>query len=219
MNIEEFWSGYTSSEQELFQKSCRRLLKQTFIVRDKDEDNKRLYYFISRNVEPFSTYLGYIGFDVVTDRENGVVMLCNCRDLSENGKIQVNYVTLKKVESIVLCCLWTIYADRIRKGSLSRNIVISMTDLKFELEKYKLKDQIDKSTMTGILAFFSRYQLLQMMGKIGDEDCRIALLPSMQFALNMDEFTNFVNIAEKRMKQKWNDSDEDEEEPDGEIVD
>lgn len=53
MNIEEFWSGYTSSEQELFQKSCRRLLKQTFIVRDKDEDNKRLYYFISRNVEPF----------------------------------------------------------------------------------------------------------------------------------------------------------------------
>ena len=119
----------------------------------------------------------------------------------------------------MLCCLWTIYADRIRKGSLSRNIVISMTDLKFELEKYKLKDQIDKSTMTGILAFFSRYQLLQMMGKIGDEDCRIALLPSMQFALNMDEFTNFVNIAEKRMKQKWNDSDEDEEEPDGEIVD
>ena len=219
MNIEEFWSGYTSSEQELFQKSCRRLLKQTFIVRDKDEDNKRLYYFISRNVEPFSTYLGYIGFDVVTDRENGVVMLCNCRDLSENGKIQVSHVTLKKVESIVLCCLWTIYADRIRKGSLSRNIVISMTDLKFELEKYKLKDQIDKSTMTGILAFFSRYQLLQMMGKIGDEDCRIALLPSMQFALNMDEFTNFVNIAEKWMKQKWNDSDEDEEEPDGEIVD
>lgn len=194
-------------------------MKQTFIVRDKDEDNKRLYYFISRNVEPFSTYLGYIGFDVVTDRENGVVMLCNCRDLSENGKIQVSHVTLKKVESIVLCCLWTIYADRIRKGSLSRNIVISMTDLKFELEKYKLKDQIDKSTMTGILAFFSRYQLLQMMGKIGDEDCRIALLPSMQFALNMDEFTNFVNIAEKRMKQKWNDSDEDEEEPDGEIVD
>ena len=115
MNIEEFWSGYTSSEQELFQKSCRRLLKQTFIVRD--------------------------------------------------------------------------------------------------------KDQIDKSTMTGILALFSRYQLLQMMGKIGDEDCRIALLPSMQFALNMDEFTNFVSIAEKRMKQKWNDSDEDEEEPDGEIVD
>lgn len=219
MNIEEFWSGYTSSEQELFQKSCRRLLKQTFIVRDKDEDSKRLYYFISKNVEPFSTYLGYIGFDVVTDRENGVVMLCNCRDLSENEKIQVNHVTLKKVESIVLCCLWTIYADRIRKGSLSRNIVISMTDLKFELEKYKLKDQIDKSTMTGILAFFSRYQLLQMMGKIGDEDCRIALLPSMQFALNMDEFTNFVNIAEKRMKQRWNDSDEDEEEPDGEIVD
>lgn len=35
MNIEEFWEGFTSSEKDLFQKSCRRLLKQTFIVRDR----------------------------------------------------------------------------------------------------------------------------------------------------------------------------------------
>ena len=37
MSIEEFWEEYTSSERALFQKSCRRLLKQTFIVRAKDE--------------------------------------------------------------------------------------------------------------------------------------------------------------------------------------
>ena len=79
MNIEEFWEGFTSSEKDLFQKSCRRLLKQTFIVRDRDEESKRAYYFISKNPEPFSVYLGYIGFDVLTDRENGVVMLRNCR--------------------------------------------------------------------------------------------------------------------------------------------
>ena len=36
MQIEEFWEAYTSSEKELFQRSCRRLLKHTFIVRDKD---------------------------------------------------------------------------------------------------------------------------------------------------------------------------------------
>ena len=53
MNIEEFWEGFTSSEKDLFQKSCRRLLKQTFIVRDRDEESKRAYYFISKNPEPF----------------------------------------------------------------------------------------------------------------------------------------------------------------------
>ena len=84
MEIEEFWNNYTSSERELFQKSCRRLLKQTFIVRDKDEESKRAYFFVSKNLEPFSAYLGYIGFDVTADRENGVVMLRNCRDRAES---------------------------------------------------------------------------------------------------------------------------------------
>lgn len=41
MGFEEIWNEYTSSEKDMFQKSVRRLLKQTFIVRDRDEDSKR----------------------------------------------------------------------------------------------------------------------------------------------------------------------------------
>ena len=85
MQIEEFWEAYTSSEKELFQRSCRRLLKHTFIVRDKDEENKKAYYFISKRPEPFSAYFRYIGFDIVVDRENGVVMLRNCADAGEKA--------------------------------------------------------------------------------------------------------------------------------------
>ena len=119
----------------------------------------------------------------------------------------------------MLCCLWAMYADRIRAGSLSKNITITMADLRFELEKYKVKDQIDKSTMTVILSLFSRYQLLQVVGRIGDDDCRICLLPSMQLALDPDEFQNFVNTAEKRMQERWNetDSEMDEEEQDADT--
>ena len=36
MGFEEIWNEYTSSEKDMFQKSVRRLLKQTFIVRDRD---------------------------------------------------------------------------------------------------------------------------------------------------------------------------------------
>lgn len=96
MGFEEIWNEYTSSEKDMFQKSVRRLLKQTFIVRDRDEDSKKAYYFVSKRSEPFSAYLGYIGYDIVIDRENGVIMLQNCRDLGENGKLQINHVTLKR---------------------------------------------------------------------------------------------------------------------------
>lgn len=100
--MQEYWDSYTSSEREQFQKTCRRLLKQTFIVRDKDEENKRAYFFVSKRPEPFSRYFGYIGFDVIIDRDNGVIMLRNCVDVSENGRIQTNHLILKKRRA--LCC-------------------------------------------------------------------------------------------------------------------
>ncbi len=210
MGMEEIWELYTSSERDLFQKACRRLLKSTFIVRDKDEDSKRAYYFISRNPDVFSLYFKYIGFDISVDRDNGVVMLRNCREASENGRMQINHYVLKKAESILLCCLWTLYADRLREGNLSRTVSISVTELRFELEKYGIRDQIDKSTVSGALALFSRFSLVDVKGRIGEEDCRILLYPSLQFALDPAEFDRFVSVTAKRM---WEEPDEDGGDP------
>lgn len=214
MSIEVFWEGYTSSERDLFQRSCRRLLKHTFIVRDKDDESKKVYYFISKKPEPFSEYFSYIGFDIVVDRENGVVMLRNCADVGENGKIQANRIQLKKAESVVLCCLWTLYADRMRSGNLSRSYLISITDLRFELEKYGVKEQIDKSTMGNILALLSKFHLIDVNGKVGEEDCLIRLYSSLQFALDPEEFRRFVEATQNRMLEKSGETTDDEEDSD-----
>ena len=209
--MQEYWENFTSSEKEQFQKNCRRLLKQTFIVRDKDEENRRAYFFVSKRVEPFSKYFGYIGFDVVVDQDNGIVMLSNCMDVSENGRIQTNHLTLKKAESLVLCALWTLYIDRIRSGSLARSIIVSVVDLKYELEKYGLKESIDKTLMTQILALFQRFSLVDVQGKVGEPECQIRLYPSLQFALDGNEFTRFVETASQRMKEKAGQAYEEEE--------
>lgn len=221
MNIETYWSDYTSTEKDLFQKSCRRLLKSTFIVRDKDEENKKAYYFISKKPEPFSIYFGYIGFDILIDRDNGVIMLKNCADMGENGKIQSNRRALKKIESVVLCCLWTLYADRMRSGSLSQSMFISVADLSYELEKYGVKELIDnKKLLSDILGLFSRFNLLDLKGKIGDSECLIRLLPSLQFALDEEEFARFAAITQNRMAETNSDSDtNDTEEEDGADAD
>ena len=199
MSIETMWEDLTSSEKDMFQRSCRRLLKQTFIVRDKDEENKKLYYFASKRPEIFTQYFSFIGFDIVLDRENGVIMLRNCADFGENGKIQANRLGLKKAESMVLCCLWTLYADRLRSGSLAQTIIVSMTDLRFALEKYGMKEPLDKTTMANILNLLSKYNLIDVNGKIGEADCLIRLYASLQFALDTEEFKKFVEATEKRM--------------------
>lgn len=209
----ESWDMFSSTEKEMFQRSCRRLLKTTFVVRDRDEDSRKIYFFISKNEESFSDYLSFMGFDILADRDNGVVMLTNEGGMGENGKIQANRLKFRLNESIVLCCLWVLYLDRIKLGSLQKKIFITMLDLRNELEKYGLKEDFDgKTTMADILKLFSRFSLLDVSGKIGEPDCRIILYPSIQFALDVERFREFVTAAAEKMKKRGSsDDDEDEE--------
>ena len=214
MNFEA-WEDFTSSEKELFQRACRRLLKTTFIVRDRNDDSKKLYSFISKNEQAFSEYFSFMGFDVTVDKDNGVVMFINGNSTGENGKLQANRIALKKNESIVLCCLWTLYLDRVRTGSLQKKIIVTVFDLRNELEKYGLKDEFDgKSIFIDILKLFSKFSLLDVSGKIGEPDCQIILNPSIQFALNIESFKDFVAGATDKMKKLDASDDEEEEEVD-----
>ena len=207
--MEQIWENLTSMEKDLFQRCCRKLLKQTFVVRDKNEEHKRMYYFIAKKPDIFTHYFSFIGFDVALDRENGVIMLRNCADFGTYGKIQANRIGLKKAESIVLCCLWTLYADRLRSGSLSQNIIVSMTDLRFALEKFGVKDPLDKTLMDHILKLLSGYNLIEVIGRIGEPDCMIRLYASLQFALDDEAFKHFAEATEQRMLEKEGEETED----------
>ena len=45
MNIVEAWDDFTSSEKLMFQNCCRKILRRTFLVRDKQDDRKH-YFFV-----------------------------------------------------------------------------------------------------------------------------------------------------------------------------
>lgn len=218
MGFEMDWEMLSSGEKELFQRVCRKLLKSTFIVKEKDDDSKKLYSFVAKNEETISSYFGYMGFDIIVDRDNGVAMLANSGNSSDSGKIQANRLKLRKAETVVLCCLWTVYVDRIRRGYLSKGIVITILDLKQELEKFGFREDFDgKTLMNDILKLFSKYNLLEVSGKIGEPDCSIKIYPSIQFALESVEFQNFVEETSKKVmaaKNNFEDEDEEEEESD-----
>ncbi|MCR4717078.1 MAG: DUF4194 domain-containing protein, partial [Lachnospiraceae bacterium] len=204
---------FTSGEKELFQRVCRRLLKSTFIVKEKDDDSKKLYTFVAKNEESISSYLGHMGFDIKVDRDNGVAMLENSGDSSDSGKIQANRLRLRKADTVVLCCLWTAYLDRIRRGNLSKGIIISLLDLKQELEKYGFREDFDgKTLMTDILKLLAKYNLVEVSGKLGEPDCSLKIYPSIQFALDGLEFRSFAEETSKKVLHSKAAADIDEEE-------
>ena len=205
-SIDEYWnSEFTSSEKQFFQKSARKLLEKTFIVRDKDEENRKMFYFISKNSDFFTRYFTFMGFEILVHKDSGVAMLSNIVNENISSSVAVNRFRLKKIESIVLCCLWTLLSDRLHRGSLDKVIKITLSDLNMELEKYDFKKPFDKGPLDEILKLFRKFNLIGTSGEIGDEDFTIILYPSLQFSLNENEFVSFVKDAEKRMKGINND--------------
>ena len=205
-SIDEYWnSEFTSSEKQFFQKCARKLLEKTFIVRDKDEENRKMFYFISKNSDFFTRYFSFMGFEILVHKDSGVVMLSNIVNENISSSVAVNRFRFKKIESIVLCCLWTLLSDRLHRGSLDKVIKITLSDLNMELEKYDFKKPFDKGPLDEILKLFRKFNLIGINGEIGDEDFTIILYPSLQFSLNENEFVSFVKDAEKRMKGINND--------------
>ena len=201
MTVDEYWNNMTSSDKLAFQRACRNLLKQTFVVRDKDDLSRKLYHFISRNEEMFVLYFSFMGFDIILDREDGVAMLANHGSREDNEDLQTNHVRLRRIDSIILCALWTLYADRMREGKLSRTYQVTVTDVSFALEKFGYRETLDKTTLRNTLTLLSRYNLISVQGNIGEPDCLIILYPSLQFALSKEAFQNMAQSAAVLMSQ------------------
>ena len=159
MNIVEAWDGFTSSEKLMFQNCCRKILRRTFLVRDKQDDRKH-YFFVVNHIDSFLNYFSFMGFEVKCDKDNGVVMLDNCSEIGDKDKLQSNRYRFTKEETIVLCCLWLLYVSRIKEGTLSSVIVIGVSDLIYELEKYDARDMVNKTALQSFLSL----QLLQTYG-------------------------------------------------------
>ena len=191
MNIVEAWDDFSSSEKLMFQNCCRKILRRTFLVRDKQEDRKH-YFFVVNHIDSFLNYFSFMGFEVKCDKDNGVVMLDNCSEIGDKDKLQSNRYRFTKEETIVLCCLWLLYVSRIKEGTLSSVIVIGVSDLIYELEKYDARDMVNKTALGNIFKVFKNYSLMDVDGNVGDIDCKLILYPSLQFALDTNEFERFV---------------------------
>ena len=175
----------------MFQNCCRKILRRTFLVRDKQDDRKH-YFFVVNHIDSFFNYFSFMGFEVKCDKDNGVVMLDNCSEIGDKDKLQSNRYRFTKEETIVLCCLWLLYVSRIKEGTLSSVIVIGVSDLIYELEKYDARDMVNKTALGNIFKVFKNYSLMDVDGNVGDIDCKLILYPSLQFALDTNEFERFV---------------------------
>lgn len=208
MDFTDRYSNLTSYDKIRFQRICRKLLKSTFIVKEKDAAQRSDFFFIARpaNRPLFSEYFQIIGYDVVVDETTGVVMLINSSN-DESSGIGINRRRFKLYESVILCALWLVYENKMTSGGLGAT-VIHKSELDMEIERLGFGDKIDKIKMQGTLELFEDFDLIEVSGKVTDLECNIKLFPSLQFCLSGEEFKSFVTSVVPKFKDKKSQSDE-----------
>lgn len=180
-NFEELNVG----QKKLFAKTCLRLLSNSFLAKDK-EDNKEMYYFIISFKQYFDEYFDVMDFELVLDREMGAVQLIH----RENN----NLLRLKKDESIILLILRILFHEHLVKTSINDNVVIKVDEIHDYYDSLELKKKINKTDLVKILRLFKRNNLIETLGDITKTSTPIIIYPTILLAINTQTINDVYNI-------------------------
>lgn len=199
MNFIDRYSDLVSADKDKFRRICRKLLANTFIVKEKDEQNRADYFFVRNPAhrELFNDYFEYIGYCVKVDETSGVVMLANI--VYGNNAIQFNRIRLKLYESVIICALWLLYESKMTSDGL-RAVTVTKVELNMEIERLGYANKIDKNSMQNALKKLSSFNLIDVIGEITYVECAIRLYPSLRFCMEANEFKTFVEQIVPKMR-------------------
>ena len=194
-NFEELNVG----QKRLFAKTCLRLLSNSFLAKDK-EDNKEMYYFIISFKQYFDEYFDVMDFELVLDRELGAVQLIH----RENN----NLLRLKKDESIILLILRILFHEHLVKTSINDNVVIKVDEIHDYYDSLELKKKINKTDLVKILRLFKRYNLIETLGDITKSSTPIIIYSTVLLAINTQTINDVYNIINHIENKNGSDNNE-----------
>ncbi|MDD3711978.1 MAG: DUF4194 domain-containing protein [Candidatus Izemoplasmatales bacterium] len=183
--ILEKYAELNMTQKELFSKTCLKLLQNSFLSRDK-EDNKEMYYFLLSFKNYFDEYFGIMDFEIVLDRELGAIQLVH-----REGN---NLLKLKKDETLVLLILRILYHQHLVKTSINDNIVIRVDEIHQYYDSLELKKKINKTDLVKILRTYRRLNLIEPLGDITKANTNIIIYPTILLAINTQAINDVYNL-------------------------
>ena len=183
--ILEKYDDLNSGQKQIFAKTCLKLLQNSFIARDK-EDNKEMYYFLLSFKNYFDEYFNVMDYEIVLDRELGAIQL-----IHREGN---NLLRLKKDETLVLLILRILYHQHLVKTSVNDNIVIRVDEIHQYYDSLELKKKINKTDLVTILRTYRRLNLIEPLGDITKANTKIVIYPTILLAINTQAINDVYNL-------------------------
>lgn len=194
------WSNYTDDEHEKLSSNIQKLLKENYIVRNKDEASKRVYLDITENLVEYEMILSWIGLSLTVDSKLGVV---GYKNTAETPCLNL---PLSANETKILLGLASLYYERISDVTLYRNVIVSHTDIAGEIEKRGIKIA-NKSQFDTAMKRLGAFNLVESVGKDEDGIEHYKLYNSLQLIMNQDYLSELLEMLKQNNAALSNEED------------
>ena len=186
----EKYKTFNDTKKNNFSKIVNRLLNESFLIREKDED-KDDYYKAIDAIDELNNYLSIMDYEVIYDKD---IHLIYIKSLDYKNRIH-----LTKFVTIVLLLLRVEYFKASKKASLTDLVSITFDELKQAVKKTNIyKDE--KSTNEYLEALKELKRLKIVNYKVGNDfsgETRIFIYPSILYVVSIENVENLSNLLKK----------------------
>ncbi len=186
----EKYKTFNDTKKNNFSKIVNRLLNESFLIREKDED-KDDYYKAIDAIDELNNYLSIMDYEVIYDKDINLIYI---KSLDNKNRIH-----LTKFVTIVLLLLRVEYFKASKKASLTDLVSITFDELKQAVKKTNIyKDE--KSTNEYLEALKELKRLKIVNYKVGNDfsgETRIFIYPSILYVVSIKNVENLSNLLKK----------------------
>ncbi len=186
----EKYKTFNDTKKNNFSKIVNRLLNESFLIREKDED-KDDYYKAIDAIDELNNYLSIMDYEVIYDKDINLIYI---KSLDNKNRIH-----LTKFVTIVLLLLRVEYFKASKKASLTDLVSITFDELKQAVKKTNIyKDE--KSTNEYLEALKELKRLKIVNYKVGNDfsgETRIFIYPSILYVVSIENVENLSNLLKK----------------------
>lgn len=186
----EKYKTFNDTKKSNFSKIVNRLLNESFLIREKDED-KDDYYKAIDAIDELNNYLSIMDYEVIYDKDINLIYI---KSLDNKNRIH-----LTKFVTVVLLLLRVEYFKASKKASLTDLVSITFDELKQAVKKTNIyKDE--KSTNEYLEALKELKRLKIVNYKVGNDfsgETRIFIYPSILYVVSIENVENLSSLLKK----------------------
>ncbi len=181
------YETFSQGQKDQFQSVCNKMLSNTFLARDK-ENNKNDYYFLINYKDLFEEFFAILGYELIVKTDLGVAYI--------SGGGATNSIKLKRDLTIVLLILRILYHEKMKETSLNEQISITVEDIHTKYNYLEIKKRINKTDLVEALRTFRRFNIIEVLGDIQSSSARVIIYPTILFAINTEEISEVYESIE-----------------------